>query len=169
MGASSIKGSYVLFACQFARDTYCAVPTSYAIPEFLVGPGWRFVAVLNRKRSRQPGFREKAAQAAIRRDGYYLFTAPPARNGSAPASEAHPAEPASCPRRDDPGTEVAEQSGPSTPAGPLLRCPRGERIQGQARSAEIEKAALMRSQGDGAPEWLDEHLHAQRPMLMLLT
>lgn len=118
MGASSIKGSYVLFACQFARDTYCAVPTSYAIPEFLVGPGWRFVAVLNRKRSRQPGFREKAAEAAIGRDGYYLFTAPPARNGSAPASEAHPAEPASCPRRDDPGTEVAEQSGPSTPAGP---------------------------------------------------
>lgn len=117
MATSSIKGSYVLFACQFARDTYCAVPTSYPIPDFLVGPGWRFVAVLNRKRSRQPGFREKAAEAAISRDGYYLFTAPPARNASAPASEAHQAEPASCPRRDDPGTELAEESDPSTPAG----------------------------------------------------
>lgn len=123
MPASSIKGSYVLFACQFARDTYCVVPTSYPIPDFLVGPSWRFVAVLNRKRSGQPGFREKAAQADIRRDGYYLFTASPARNASAPAPEAHRADPASSARQGDPGMKTAERTEASLP-GPFVRCPR---------------------------------------------
>ncbi|MBX9933573.1 MAG: hypothetical protein K2Y56_18970 [Methylobacterium sp.] len=39
MATSSIKGSYVLFACQFARDTYCAVPDKLPDPGFFGGAG----------------------------------------------------------------------------------------------------------------------------------
>lgn len=79
-----MKGSYVLFASRFAQDTYCAVPTSQPIPDFLVGAGWRFVRRLSGERRRQPGFKEEAAQEAIGRDGYYLFTAPSARKRPKP-------------------------------------------------------------------------------------
>lgn len=75
MGAWPAKRSYVLFSCEFAQGFFCAVPMSSEIPDFLVGPAWRFVTVLRLKKSRQARFDESEAEAAICQQGFYLFTA----------------------------------------------------------------------------------------------
>lgn len=76
MAAWPTQSSYVLFSSEFAQDFFCAVPMSAEIPHFLVSPAWRYVATLRLKRSRRARFDEHKAQAAIRQQGYYLFTAP---------------------------------------------------------------------------------------------
>jgi hypothetical protein len=75
MGAWPAKRSYLLFSCKFAQGFFCAVPMSSEIPDFLVGPAWRFVAVLRLQKSRQARFDESKAEASIRQQGFYLFTA----------------------------------------------------------------------------------------------
>ena len=70
------QSSYVLFSSEFAQHFFCAVPMSAEIPHFLVSPAWRYVAILHLKRFRRARFNENKAQAAIRQQGYYLFTAP---------------------------------------------------------------------------------------------
>ena len=80
MAKAPERRSYVFFANRTAQDTYCAVPTSDPIPDFLLDGGWRFVGVFHGGKPRLYYFREKRAQAAIERRGYYIFTAPSARS-----------------------------------------------------------------------------------------
>jgi hypothetical protein len=80
MAAWPTQSSYVLFSSEFARDFYCAVPTSSEIPHFLVSPAWRYVAILRLKRFRRARFDENEAQAAIHHQGYYLFARSRTRN-----------------------------------------------------------------------------------------
>ena len=54
-------------------DLFCAVPKSHPVPDFLVGPSWKFKGTLDRNRDKPSGFKEKAARDAIQRDGYYYF------------------------------------------------------------------------------------------------
>jgi hypothetical protein len=67
---------YILFECRFARDLFCAVPSSSPIPDFLVAGGWKFRGTLGKRGLRQSGFRASAARTAVCRDGFYLFVSP---------------------------------------------------------------------------------------------
>lgn len=73
MARTRVTGSYILFESRFARDLFCAVPKSHPVPEFLVGPSWKFKGTLDRNRDKLSGFKEKAARDAIQRDGYYYL------------------------------------------------------------------------------------------------
>lgn len=74
--------TYLIFECRFARHVFCAIPRGDPIPDFLIGASWRFLGTLGKRGFKVPGFRPTQAQAAVRRDGFYLFVAP----APAPAS-----------------------------------------------------------------------------------
>lgn len=66
--------AYVLFASAFARDFYAIVPTHKEIPNFLLGPAWRFVRILKGDAARHACLRRKTVVNAISKDGYCMFT-----------------------------------------------------------------------------------------------
>ena len=49
------------------------MPKSHPIPDFLVGPGWKFRGTLSREQKAALGFSEQAAREAVEFDGYYFF------------------------------------------------------------------------------------------------
>lgn len=66
--------AYIIFESRFARDLFCAVPTSRVIPAFLCGVAWLFRGTLGKRGFRIPGFNTATARTAAQRDGFYLFT-----------------------------------------------------------------------------------------------
>ncbi|GAB6846139.1 hypothetical protein HNR00_003313 [Methylorubrum rhodinum] len=70
------KRTYVIFQARFARDLFCAVPTSLPIPDFLTGAAWRFRGTLGKRGFMPPGFKAASARKAANRDGFYLFSPP---------------------------------------------------------------------------------------------
>lgn len=69
----------LVFQCRFAKDLFCAVPKSRSIPDFLIGPGWRFWGSSNKKGRRALGFNRTRALADIRKDGHHFFVGPRCR------------------------------------------------------------------------------------------
>lgn len=70
------KRTYVIFQARFARDLFCAVPTSLPIPDFLTGAAWQFRGTLGKRGFMPPGFKAASARKATSRDGFYLFSPP---------------------------------------------------------------------------------------------
>lgn len=75
-GARARELPYIAFACRFTEGLFCAVPKSYPIPDFLIGPGWRYWGSLDQSNSKAIGFKEKHAMASIQSEGYCFFNAP---------------------------------------------------------------------------------------------
>ncbi|MFC1458288.1 MULTISPECIES: hypothetical protein [Microvirga] len=67
--------AYIYFECRFARGLFCAIPKSGAIPDFLIGAGWKFRGTLGKHGDSPGGFNVPAARAAVRREGCYFFVA----------------------------------------------------------------------------------------------
>lgn len=74
--AKSPPRTYVIFEAQFARDLFCAVPTSLPIPDFLTGAAWQYRGTLGKRGFRPAGFKAASARKAASRDGFYLFSPP---------------------------------------------------------------------------------------------
>ena len=73
MKRARITVSYILFESRFADGFHCVVPKSHPIPEFLVGPSWKFKGTLRRELKASFGFSEGAARDAVELDGCYFF------------------------------------------------------------------------------------------------
>lgn len=67
--------SYNLFRLKDQEDLLCAVPETRAVPAFVSGGRWTFGGKLEDLHAAPLGFDGKAAAAAVRFNGYYLFQA----------------------------------------------------------------------------------------------
>lgn len=66
--------TYWLFRNSERPELFCAVPDSHPLPSFLGPQQWEFERPLRPWQDR-PGFRERAAEAGVRLNGFYLFQA----------------------------------------------------------------------------------------------
>ncbi len=53
-------------------DFCCAVPERLPVPPFIRTPAWEFAGKMDRSLP-VPGFRERAARAAMQHQGFYAF------------------------------------------------------------------------------------------------
>jgi hypothetical protein len=67
--------SYKLFRNRLRPKLLCAVPADRSVPGFLGPEQWSFEQVLDRSEAALPGFRDRAASAGVRLNGFYLFQA----------------------------------------------------------------------------------------------
>jgi hypothetical protein len=65
--------TYNLFWNKRRPDLFCAVPDDHPIPPFLQADEWAFNGSLHPFDAAPVGFSEKAADAGVRFNGYYLF------------------------------------------------------------------------------------------------
>ncbi len=54
-------------------DFCCAVPERLPVPAFIRNPRWHFAGRLETSKPAPPGFRARAAQVALRIQGFYPF------------------------------------------------------------------------------------------------
>ena len=71
--------TYNLFRNRQRPDLICAVPEVCPVPGFLNSGEWRFERTLRPLDVRPPGFADRAAQAGVRFNGFYLFQITDAR------------------------------------------------------------------------------------------
>jgi hypothetical protein len=64
----------LVFEARFTRDLFCLVARTHAIPDFLVGPAWKYRGTLDRSGIRVRSLTTEAARAAWHRDGFHIFT-----------------------------------------------------------------------------------------------
>lgn len=67
--------SYNLFRLKGEEGLCCAVPESYAVPNFVTGGRWTFGGKVDERSNSTPGFDGKAAATSVRFNGFYLFQA----------------------------------------------------------------------------------------------
>jgi hypothetical protein len=65
--------AYNLFRSKGANALVCAVPEERTVPGFLTGRTWEFGGRLDGHRAIPLGFDKRAAAAAVRFNGFYLF------------------------------------------------------------------------------------------------
>ena len=65
--------AYNLFRSKGSNALVCAVPEERSVPGFVTGRTWEFGGRLDEDRSIPLGFDTRAAAAAIRFNGFYLF------------------------------------------------------------------------------------------------
>ncbi|GJE44247.1 hypothetical protein [Methylobacterium soli] len=65
--------SYNLFRLKSVDGLCCAVPEACAVPAFLGGGRWTFGGKLDRDGGAPLDFDDRAADTAIRFNGFYLF------------------------------------------------------------------------------------------------
>lgn len=65
--------TYNLFRNRLRPALLCAVPEDRPVPGFLDPGNWRFERALRPSDMNPPGFDDKAAQAGVRFNGFYLF------------------------------------------------------------------------------------------------
>ena len=65
--------SYNLFRLKDGEGLCCAVPENRAVPSFVDGRRWTFGGKVEDQTARPPGFDGKAAETAVRFNGFYLF------------------------------------------------------------------------------------------------
>lgn len=73
--------SYNLFRLKDGDGLCCAVPETRAIPAFVDGRRWMFGGKLEDRASQPAGFDGRAADTAVRFNGFYLFQALDRRAG----------------------------------------------------------------------------------------
>ena len=71
--------SYNLFCSKASEGIICAVPEDCAVPGFVTEQGWAFGGKLEGPDGRSFGFDGRAAETAVRFNGFYLFQAVDAR------------------------------------------------------------------------------------------
>ncbi len=80
----------LVFEARFTRDPFCLVARTHAIPDFLIGPAWRYRGTLYRSGVRAKGLTTEAARATWHRDGFHIFASSigqaPQRGGGRPCS-----------------------------------------------------------------------------------
>lgn len=64
-----------LFRHKLTSNLLCAVPEDYPVPGFLDASTWEFAGKMSERSTTLPDFNDKAAQASIRHNGFYLFEA----------------------------------------------------------------------------------------------
>jgi hypothetical protein len=67
--------AYNLFRNRELPELVCAVPEVCPVPDFIGPEQWAFEHPLRPEEVRPPGFQDKAAKAAVRFNGFYLFYA----------------------------------------------------------------------------------------------
>lgn len=65
--------SYNLFCSKASEGIVCAVPEEYAVPGFVTAQGWSFGGKLEGRAARADGFDSRAAETAVRFNGFYLY------------------------------------------------------------------------------------------------
>lgn len=65
--------AYNLFRSKGPNPLVCAVPEERTVPGFLNGRTWEFGGRLDENRAMPLGFDHRAATAAVRFNGFYLF------------------------------------------------------------------------------------------------
>jgi hypothetical protein len=75
--------TYNLFRNKRRPAILCAVPEDHPVPGFLDPEQWAFECVLRPWDARPPGFYDRAANAGVRFNGFYLFQVTAASSGSA--------------------------------------------------------------------------------------
>jgi hypothetical protein len=65
--------AYNLFRSKGSNALFCAVPEERSVPGFVTARRWEFSGRLDGQRTRPLGFDDKAAAAAVRFNGFYLF------------------------------------------------------------------------------------------------
>jgi hypothetical protein len=65
--------TYNLFGNRLRPELLCAVPEDRPVPGFLDPGSWKFERALRPSDMSPPGFEERAAQAGVRFNGFYLF------------------------------------------------------------------------------------------------
>jgi hypothetical protein len=65
--------TYNLFRNRQRPELLCAVPEDRPVPGFVVPGDWRFERALRPSDMGPPGFEDRAAQAGVRFNGFYLF------------------------------------------------------------------------------------------------
>ena len=65
--------AYNLFKNKQWPESLCAVPEDRPVPGFLDPGEWRFERMLRLLDMSPPGFENRAVQAGVRFNGYYLF------------------------------------------------------------------------------------------------
>ncbi len=65
--------SYNLFRRKGGEELLCAVPEDRAVPRFVDAERWSYGGKLEERGGRPIGFDDRAASAAIRFNGFYLF------------------------------------------------------------------------------------------------
>ena len=65
--------SYNLFCSKASEGIFCAVPEDYAVPDFVTAQGWSFGGKVDGPDARPAGFDGRAAETAVRFNGFYLF------------------------------------------------------------------------------------------------
>jgi len=68
-----VMHAYNLFRSKGANALICAVPEERTVPGFLTDRSWEFGGRLDGHRATPLGFDTRAAAAAIRFNGFYLF------------------------------------------------------------------------------------------------
>ena len=71
--ASARDCTYNLFRNRPRPELLCAVPEDRPVPGFVVPGDWRFERALRPSDMSPPGFEDRAAQAGVRFNGFYLF------------------------------------------------------------------------------------------------
>ena len=66
---------YNLFRRKAEQHLYCAVPEDRPVPKFVDGAEWEYRGRVADDDAPPPGFRDEAAAAAARVNGYYIFQA----------------------------------------------------------------------------------------------
>ncbi|KAB1073985.1 hypothetical protein [Methylobacterium planeticum] len=72
------SSAFNVFHRKTEPDLHCAIRQGRPVPIFIAEQDWEFGGTLNPDEARQPGFRVRAAEAADRLLGFYLFQALPA-------------------------------------------------------------------------------------------
>jgi PAS domain-containing protein len=89
VGPKAPARAYNLFRNKERPEILCAVPEAYPIPSFLAPEQWTFEQALHSSDARPSGFNDKAADAGVRFNGFYLFQATADRTKVlAPSAEA---------------------------------------------------------------------------------
>ncbi len=84
LGGAKRECTYRLFRNQQRPRLLCAVAAERPLPGFLLPGSWLRVGRLGPSDAAPPGFRERAAVAGMRLNGYYLFQELPTKRKLGP-------------------------------------------------------------------------------------
>ncbi|WP_414476080.1 hypothetical protein [Microvirga sp. M2] len=73
--AGAQERAYNLFRNREFPEIICAVPEVCPVPDFIQPDQWEFERPLRPAEPHPPGFQDKAADTAVRFNGFYLFYA----------------------------------------------------------------------------------------------
>lgn len=157
VGPRAPAHAYNIFRNKERPEILCAVPEDYPIPSFVAPEQWTFEHALRSSDARPLGFNDKAADAGVRFNGFYLFQATAGRT-KVPAPSV--AATRACRELGDPSSTFAEADTLEAEQGSIVR---------QYMRKRLQRFLDMRSFGKcdftGEPDQLVEQF--ERPIASL--